>query len=102
MVYVIKPKAQEGGSGHTTLKSMAEKLVEDRSIDKRKGRLSEPTWGESVESPGTIIGIVGWESVEAVSKLQLLVIPLVLTQKCFLNKHRPKLETQTVKSITSF
>jgi len=48
--------------------------VEDRSIDKRKGRLSEPTWGESAESPGTIIGIVGWESVEAVSETQLLAI----------------------------
>ena len=53
---------------------MAEKLVEDRSIDKRKGCLSEPTWGESVESPGTIIGIVGCKSVEAVSKLKALAI----------------------------
>jgi len=76
MVYIIKSKIQEGeGSTNSgQLKSMAEKLVEDRSIDKRKGRLSEPTWGESAESPGTVIGIVGWESVEAVSETQLSTI----------------------------
>jgi len=44
MVYILKPKAREGGgSGHNgsvdsdQLKGMAEKFVEDRSINKRKG-----------------------------------------------------------------
>lgn len=53
---------------------MAEKLVEDRSINKKKGPISEPTRRESIESLGTIIDITRWELVESVSTLQSLAI----------------------------
>jgi len=49
MVYILKPKAREGGGlGHNAsadsdqLKGMAEKIVEGRSINKERDRFRSP------------------------------------------------------------
>ena len=62
--------------GRTTeeLMGLALKVTSDpTALANQKGRVSQPIWGEAVESPGTVLCISGWDSVEAVSNLKALV-----------------------------
>jgi len=89
--------------GRTTeeLMGLALKVTSDpTALADQKGRVSQPIWGEAVESPGTVLCISGWDSIEAVSKLPKALTHFLRLSWVTSQIFRPTRSNQRAKTMT--